>query len=229
MRAGSWPTSSAREGHPDDQGRDVRRDHAPAGPARIRAPAPVADALGHVRRRRSQRRGQPCAVRSRELVSHAAAPATRSATPPSPRCAPRACAPTRSCAAAIAWASTSRRRARASARRRSSTTARTRQSGTSRPRAVDWARVLQHAAWFHVTGITPALGATAAGATRAAVDAARAAGAKVSIDLNYRKKLWSPARGASRDASAHDRRRCGDRQRGRSADRARRPGRRTRT
>jgi 2-dehydro-3-deoxygluconokinase len=58
--------------------------------------------------------------------------------------------------------------------------------------SVDWAGLFQHAAWFHVTGITPALGATAAEATRAAVDAAHAAGAKVSIDLNYRKKLWSP-------------------------------------
>jgi 2-dehydro-3-deoxygluconokinase len=57
--------------------------------------------------------------------------------------------------------------------------------------AVDWTAVLTGAAWLHVTGITPALGPHAAAATRAAIDAARTAGAHVSIDLNYRKKLWS--------------------------------------
>ena len=46
-------------------------------------------------------------------------------------------------------------------------------------------------AWLHVTGITPALGERAAAATRAAVTAARRAGAKVSVDLNFRKKLWT--------------------------------------
>jgi 2-dehydro-3-deoxygluconokinase len=59
------------------------------------------------------------------------------------------------------------------------------------PDAVDWAAVLAGAAWLHVTGITPALGPKAAAATRAAIVAARKAGAGVSIDLNYRKKLWS--------------------------------------
>ncbi len=59
------------------------------------------------------------------------------------------------------------------------------------PGEVDWPRVLAGAAWLHVTGITPALGSRAAAATRAAIAAARAAKAKVSIDLNFRKKLWS--------------------------------------
>jgi 2-dehydro-3-deoxygluconokinase len=61
------------------------------------------------------------------------------------------------------------------------------------PDGVDWARVLEGADWFHVTGITPALGANAAEATRRAIAAARAAGARVSVDLNYRKKLWTEA------------------------------------
>ncbi|HVW06662.1 MAG TPA: sugar kinase [Vicinamibacterales bacterium] len=61
------------------------------------------------------------------------------------------------------------------------------------PDDVDWAAVCRGAAWLHVTGITPALGATPAAATRAAIDAAKAAGARVSVDLNYRKKLWSPS------------------------------------
>jgi 2-dehydro-3-deoxygluconokinase len=61
------------------------------------------------------------------------------------------------------------------------------------PTDVDWRAVLTGAAWLHVTGITPALGERAAAATRAAIEAARAAGARVSIDLNFRKKLWSEA------------------------------------
>jgi 2-dehydro-3-deoxygluconokinase len=60
--------------------------------------------------------------------------------------------------------------------------------------AVDWDSVMRGAAWFHVTGITPALGERAATATAAAVSAARRAGARVSVDLNYRKKLWPEAR-----------------------------------
>src|SRR6187551_648196 len=59
------------------------------------------------------------------------------------------------------------------------------------PGTIDWARVMEGARWFHVTGITPALGSSAAACTREALAAARAAGATVSMDLNYRKKLWS--------------------------------------
>ena len=59
--------------------------------------------------------------------------------------------------------------------------------------AVAWDTVMQGAAWFHVTGITPALGDAAAAATRAAIEAAKRAGARVSVDLNYRKKLWTEA------------------------------------
>jgi 2-dehydro-3-deoxygluconokinase len=59
------------------------------------------------------------------------------------------------------------------------------------PGMIDWPRVFTGAAWLHVTGITPALGSKAAAATRESIQAARAAGARVSIDLNFRKKLWS--------------------------------------
>jgi len=62
-----------------------------------------------------------------------------------------------------------------------------------KPDAVDWRAVFGGAAWFHVTGITPALGANGAEATRLAIAAAKAAGARVSVDLNYRKKLWTEA------------------------------------
>jgi 2-dehydro-3-deoxygluconokinase len=61
------------------------------------------------------------------------------------------------------------------------------------PDAVDWDRVMDGASWFHVTGITPALGEKATAATRVAVAAAKRAGARISVDLNYRKKLWSQA------------------------------------
>jgi len=63
--------------------------------------------------------------------------------------------------------------------------------------AVPWDTVMAGAAWFHVTGITPALGERAAAATCAAVAAAKRAGARVSVDLNYRKKLWTPAKAQS--------------------------------
>ena len=60
-----------------------------------------------------------------------------------------------------------------------------------RPGTFDWRHIVAGATWFHVTGITPALGPSVAECTREAIEAARAAGVRVSIDLNYRKKLWS--------------------------------------
>lgn len=57
----------------------------------------------------------------------------------------------------------------------------------------DWSAVFAGAAWFHLTGITPALGPSPLAAARAALKAARAAGATVSFDVNYRRQLWSPA------------------------------------
>jgi 2-dehydro-3-deoxygluconokinase len=44
----------------------------------------------------------------------------------------------------------------------------------------------------HLTGITPALSPSCAAATARAIDLARAAGALVSFDPNYRARLWSP-------------------------------------
>jgi 2-dehydro-3-deoxygluconokinase len=61
------------------------------------------------------------------------------------------------------------------------------------PDAVNWADLMTGADWFHVTGITPALGANGAEATRRAIAAAKVAGVRVSVDLNYRKKLWTEA------------------------------------
>ncbi len=58
------------------------------------------------------------------------------------------------------------------------------------PSAFDWDRILDGAGWFHVTGITPALSATAAENALAAMKAARQKGLTVSCDYNFRKNLW---------------------------------------
>jgi len=55
---------------------------------------------------------------------------------------------------------------------------------------IDWTRALAGAAWLHGSGITPALGEGPRAALAAAIRAARAAGASVSVDLNYRPALW---------------------------------------
>jgi len=55
----------------------------------------------------------------------------------------------------------------------------------------DFDKILDGADWFHTTGITPALSDKAAALAEAALKAARAKGITTSIDLNYRKKLWT--------------------------------------
>ncbi len=52
------------------------------------------------------------------------------------------------------------------------------------------------ARWLHVTGITPALSASAALAVERAIELARDGGATVSLDLNIRRRLWSEAEAA---------------------------------
>jgi len=61
----------------------------------------------------------------------------------------------------------------------------------SGPGDFDWPRLLAGADWFHVTGITPAISASCAGAALEAVQEAKRLGVPVSIDLNYRAKLWN--------------------------------------
>ncbi len=63
---------------------------------------------------------------------------------------------------------------------------------TIAPGEVDWKKVFDGCKLFHVSGITPALSKTCAETTFEAIKAAKAAGAKVSYDVNYRKKLWTP-------------------------------------
>ena len=55
----------------------------------------------------------------------------------------------------------------------------------------DWDAIFKDANWFHTTGITPALSDKAAHLTEVALMEAKKRGITTSIDLNYRKKLWS--------------------------------------
>lgn len=56
----------------------------------------------------------------------------------------------------------------------------------------DFDAIFEGAAWFHWTGITPALGKKAQIVLEEALKAAKRHGVTVSVDLNYRKKLWTP-------------------------------------
>lgn len=59
------------------------------------------------------------------------------------------------------------------------------------PEEFDWKTILKDASWFHVTGITPALGQNMVQACIEACKTAREMGITTSCDLNYRSKLWS--------------------------------------
>ena len=61
----------------------------------------------------------------------------------------------------------------------------------ARPEEFNWKEIFKDAEWFHFTGITPALSDACAEITLEAVKAAKELGVKISVDLNYRKKLWS--------------------------------------
>ncbi len=56
----------------------------------------------------------------------------------------------------------------------------------------DFDQIFAGAAWFHVSGITPALSDKTAALTEQAMSAAKNHKLTVSVDLNYRRKLWSP-------------------------------------
>src|ERR1051325_10232352 len=60
----------------------------------------------------------------------------------------------------------------------------------AKPGDINWEQVFAGAGWFHVTGITPAISATAAELALESAAKARQMGLTVSCDLNYRKNLW---------------------------------------
>ena len=62
---------------------------------------------------------------------------------------------------------------------------------TATEKDFDFDDIFKDADWFHFTGITPALSDSAAELTRQALIAAKKHGVTVSVDLNFRKKLWS--------------------------------------
>jgi 2-dehydro-3-deoxygluconokinase len=55
----------------------------------------------------------------------------------------------------------------------------------------DFDKIFEGADWFHTTGITPALSDKCTALAEAALKTAKSKGITTSIDLNYRKKLWS--------------------------------------
>jgi 2-dehydro-3-deoxygluconokinase len=61
-----------------------------------------------------------------------------------------------------------------------------------RPGDLDWDSILDGKSWFHITGITPALADSVAAVAKEACAAAHRLGLTVSLDLNFRRKLWSP-------------------------------------
>lgn len=55
----------------------------------------------------------------------------------------------------------------------------------------DFDKIMEGASWFHWSGITPAISGKAARLTELACQAARRHRVTVSVDLNFRKKLWT--------------------------------------
>ncbi|MBF1557241.1 sugar kinase [Segatella salivae] len=61
----------------------------------------------------------------------------------------------------------------------------------------DFDKIMEDADWFHWSGITPAISDKAAEIVRVACEAAKRHGVIVSVDLNFRKKLWTSEKAIS--------------------------------
>lgn len=61
----------------------------------------------------------------------------------------------------------------------------------------DFDKIMEGATWFHWSGITPAISDKAAELTLEACKAAKRHGVTVSVDLNFRKKLWTSEKAIS--------------------------------
>lgn len=59
-----------------------------------------------------------------------------------------------------------------------------------KPGMINWQQVLEGADWFHFSAITPGLHAGMAAVCLEALEVARQKNIRVSVDLNYRSKLW---------------------------------------
>lgn len=58
------------------------------------------------------------------------------------------------------------------------------------PDEYNWEEYFSDSEWFHVSGVSPAVSEPAMNSVLAAVLCAKKMGCTVSVDLNYRKKLW---------------------------------------
>jgi 2-dehydro-3-deoxygluconokinase len=58
------------------------------------------------------------------------------------------------------------------------------------PGMINWEQVLEDVSWFHFSAICPAISQGVADVCEEALVAARAKGITISVDLNYRSKLW---------------------------------------
>lgn len=61
----------------------------------------------------------------------------------------------------------------------------------------DFDKIMEGADWFHWSGITPAISDKAAELTRLACETAKRHNVTVSVDLNFRKKLWTSEKAQS--------------------------------
>lgn len=66
----------------------------------------------------------------------------------------------------------------------------------AKPGDIDWKKVFDGATWFHITGITPAISASAAELSIESVKVASDLGITVSCDFNYRANLWKYGKSA---------------------------------
>lgn len=63
--------------------------------------------------------------------------------------------------------------------------------GKTSSEAYDWPALLRGASWLHLSGIIPAIGPEAARVSLDAIEAAKAAGVRVSFDGNFRASMWA--------------------------------------
>ena len=59
-----------------------------------------------------------------------------------------------------------------------------------KPGTIDWDQLMEGKTWFHWSALTPALSSDLAVLTLEALEAAKRNGLTVSVDLNYRNRLW---------------------------------------
>lgn len=65
------------------------------------------------------------------------------------------------------------------------------------PKDYDFDKIFSDSKWFHISGITPAISENANQCAEAAINSAKKHNLTVSLDLNYRKKLWNYGKSCS--------------------------------